>query len=245
MRILLADDDSDLLDVTAYALQRRGHTIITASDGIQALHRWQSDRPDLVLLDVRMPRMDGMEVCRSIRRASPVPIILISSHADEDDFVRGYESGADDYIVKPFSVRRLLVRGEALMRRIVGAPPADHTTVETRLQAGDLTVDLMAFEALKNGVRLSLTPLEFRVLSHLVRYAGTVVETRRLADHAWQSSGTGDSALLKTHVSHLRQKLAEAGGAVIDIRAIPRTGYLLQADTRPAPVFIPRLQPAG
>ncbi len=232
MKILLADDDSYLVDVTTYALMRRGHTVVSAFDGMQALQRWSAEQPDLVLLDAATPRLDGLEVCRRIRQSSTVPVIITSARGEDPDLVRGYECGADDYIVKPFSVRQLLLRVDAVMRRVAGAPVDGDGAITGRVDIGDLMIDLSAFEARKNGVRLSLTRLEFRILHCLARQAGQLVDTGRLATYAWRSPGSGDATLLKTHVSHIRQKLSDAGGDPVQIRAIPRTGYILSGSAR-------------
>jgi len=230
MRILLADHDADFVQLMSYALFRRGFQVSTAYDGPQALRRWRAEDPELMLLDVAMPPPDGIEVCRHIRQQSAVPIILLGSRPEEAAIVRGYEAGADDYIVKPFSHRQLLVRLGALLRRLDGrGDPASEQDQIGRLAVGDLVVEPAAFRVEKAGAPVSLTRLEFRVLHRLVRSVDRLVDTRDLAEFAWQSPSDGDAGLLKTHVSHIRQKLAAAGGAPIDIRAIPRTGYILTA----------------
>jgi DNA-binding response OmpR family regulator len=233
MKILYADDDADLVDLTTYVLLRHGHRVIAAADGVQALQRFTAEQPDLVLVDALMPSLGGFEVCRRIREAGQTPIIIISALRDEADVVRGYESGADDYIVKPFSPRQLLLRIDALMRRVTGTQGSGNGHHGSRVDLGDMAVDPAAHEARKNGVRLPLTRLEFRILHYLVSNAGALVEAQRLAEYAWQSPTSGDASLLKTHVSHIRQKLADAGGEPLQIRAIPRTGYIL-AVSQPA-----------
>lgn len=227
MKILFADDDRDLVELTTYALLRHGHRVIACFDGEQALQRWQTEQPDLVLLDAVMPALSGFQVCERIRHSSPVPIIIISGCRDEADLVRGYECGADDYLLKPFSVRHLFLRIEALMRRMPNARPEE--TAGGRVSVGDLAIDRAAFEMRKNGRRITLTRLEFRILYFLAQHAGSMVPVQRLAEYAWQSPSGGDGGLLKTHVSHIRQKLTSAGGDPIQIRAIPRTGYILSA----------------
>jgi DNA-binding response OmpR family regulator len=230
MRILLADDDVDFAQLMSYALMRQGFRVTTAYDGSQALRRWQLDAPDLVILDLIMPQVGGVEVCRRIRQESSVPIIMMSGRHDEAAIVSGYEGGADDYIVKPFSHRQLIVRIDALVRRVSNGKPngRDHNHTG-RVAVGDLVIDPAAFQVWKAGSLLSLTRLEFRVLHRLVQSVDRLVETQDLATFAWQSPSDGDAALLKTHVSHIRQKLSGAGGTPIEIRAIPRTGYILSA----------------
>jgi DNA-binding response OmpR family regulator len=233
MKILYADDDADLIDLTTYVLLRQGHRVIAATDGLQALQRFASEQPELVLVDALTPRIGGFEICRRIRESSQTPVIMLSPLSDEADVVRGYEAGADDYILKPFSPRQLVLRIEALMRRVNGVQPATNGR-GSRVDLADLTVDPAAHEARKNGARIQLTRLEFRILYYLASHAGVLVEAQPLAEYAWQSPANGDASLLKTHVSHIRQKLADAGGEPVQIRAIPRTGYILSAEPLPA-----------
>ncbi len=229
MKTLIADADHVLVTMLAYVLGRHGHDVSTASDGVQALHRWRTEQPELALLDAALPLMDGLTLCRQIRQRSSALVILFGQRGDEHEYVQCYEAGADDCIVKPFSVRRLLLRIESLLRRMNGLPMADGETGHGRLVVGDLVIDPGAFEVFKNHSRLRLTRLEFRILYRLARSAGTLVEAQHLADYAWQSATGGDIRLLKTHISHMRQKLEAAGGMPISIRAIPRTGYILTA----------------
>jgi DNA-binding response OmpR family regulator len=229
MKTLIADADHVLVTMLAYVLGRHGHDVSTASDGVQALHRWRTEQPELALLDAALPLMDGLALCRQIRQRSSALVILFGQRGDEHEYVQCYEAGADDCIVKPFSVRRLLLRIESLLRRMNGLPMADGETGHGRLALGDLVIDPGAFEVFKNHSRLRLTRLEFRILYRLARSAGTLVEAQQLADYAWQSATGGDIRLLKTHISHMRQKLEAAGGMPVYIRAIPRTGYILTA----------------
>ncbi len=227
MKILLAGGDAELLHLVKYALFRQGHHITVAAGSEEALHRCQRQQPDLVLLDSALPPAGGLEVCRAVRQQYVLPIIMLLDSGDETDLLHGYEAGADDCIVKPFSMRQLVVRIDALTRRTLGLQGARPPGAGSLASAGDLSVDLTRFEARKNNIRLRLTRLEFRILYCLVENVGMLVETRRLSDYAWQSPSGGDVSLLKTHVSHIRQKLSEAGGTPVEIKAIPRTGYIL------------------
>lgn len=232
MKTLIADGDQVLVSMLAYVLGRHGHDVSTACDGMQALHRWHTEQPELALIDAALPLMDGLALCRQIRQRSSALVIVFGQRGDEHEYVQCYEAGADDCIVKPFSVRRLLLRIDSLLRRMHGLPMTEGEAGHGRLVVGDLVIDPGAFEVFKNRVRLRLTRLEFRILYRLARSVGTLVEAQHLADYAWQSATGGDIRLLKTHISHMRQKLEEAGGIPIHIRAIPRTGYILT----PAPV---------
>jgi DNA-binding response OmpR family regulator len=230
MRILLADDDQDFAELTGFALRRQGHDVTALRDGCRALRHVLTHKPELVLLSAEIDGCDGLALCRDIRERSSVPIILVSPHGDEVALVRGYEAGADDYVVKPFSPRQLLLRIDAVVRRLGGGHDVGSLDERSRISVGDLVLDPPAFEVRKNGVRLAVTRLEFRLLSLLLRSAGTLVESSRLIEYAWQASPNGHRSLLKTHISHIRQKLNDAGGCAVTIRSISRLGYLLSCD---------------
>jgi DNA-binding response OmpR family regulator len=223
VKILLVDDDTDLLDVTAYALRREGFNIIVATDGVQALRRWEQDEPDLVLLDVGMPRMNGLEVCRKIRQSSQTPVIMLTASSDEEHVIQGFRQGADDYVTKPFSPKQLAMRIRAVMRRSSGK-----TVVETvrQLQVGIYTLDLESYQVTKADGVVQLTPMEFRILYMLGMNEGRVVSFGRLVEYAWGYDG-GEPAMLKTHISHIRKKLHMEPGQPGAIEVIHGVGYVL------------------
>jgi DNA-binding response OmpR family regulator len=223
MKILLVDDDTDLLDVTAYALRREGFNVIVATDGTQALRRWQSDEPDLILLDVGMPRMSGFEVCRKIRQVASTPIIMLTAASDEEHVVQGFRHGADDYVVKPFSPKQLALRIRAVMRRSSGQTV---TETERILQVGEFRLDLEAHQVTKGDQVIQLTPLEFRIFHMLALNEGRVVSFSRLVEYGWGYDG-GEPAMLKTHISHLRKKLALEPGKPGYIQVLHGVGYML------------------
>src|SRR4051794_1678245 len=223
MRALIVDGDRDLLDVMAYALRRAGHEIVAAGDGQQALERHRADRPDIVLLELRLGRLDGFEVCRRIRLESEVPIIVVSSSHEEADVLRALRLGADDYVTKPFSLKQLAARMETVARRC--RRDASDRAVRT-VRAGDLELSLQSYEATRGGEAVRLTPLEFRILYLLAMNEGQIIPYTRLVDYAWGFEG-GDSSLLKTHICHVRAKLGlplEGPGA---IRSLATVGYSL------------------
>jgi DNA-binding response OmpR family regulator len=223
MRVLLAEDDRDLLDITAYALRREGFNVVAAIDGQQTMRRVAEDQPDIVLLDLNLPKLNGFEVCRRIRQEHDTAIIMLTARVHEDDIVRGLQLGADDYVVKPFSVKQLIARIRAVIRRgrnhVMSQP-------ETEVRVGSLNLNLQAHQATKDGARVQLTPLEFRILHMLAINAGRVIPYSRLIEYGWGYEG-GDASLLKTHVYHIRRKLnlspKEPGG----IMAVSRVGYSL------------------
>jgi DNA-binding response OmpR family regulator len=221
IRVLLADDDLDFLDVTAYALRRAGFVVDTVTNGSDALQSWNNDH-DIVLLDVNMPTMAGIDVCRQIRGSSLVPVVLISGNRRESEIVRGFEAGADDYVAKPFSPQQLVMRLQAIYKRATG-----HTAEVTphRIALPPLVIDLDSFSATVSGQPVHLTRIEFRLLYALAANVGRVVTTSRLMDFAWGMDGEGDAALLKTHFSHIRSKLNQAAEHSMEIRALAGTGY--------------------
>lgn len=207
MKALIVDDDRVLADVLAFTLRREGFEVVQAFDGEMALQRWQEERPDLVVLDVNLPRLDGFAVCRRIRELSDTPILLLTVRNEEDDIVRGLELGADDYITKPFSPRQLVARALAVLRRAQRAP------APVVRQAGELALDSSRREVrFADGEAVSLAPLESRLLEYLMLNAGHVVTMEAIIDHVWGPEG-GDRDMLRQLVRRLRQKLALCGGA--------------------------------
>lgn len=222
MRALIVDDDLVLTDVLSFTLRRAGFEVIVAHDGQVALDRWQAETPDLIILDLNMPRLDGLSVCRRIRAQDDTPIIILSVRGEEDDIVRGLELGADDYIVKPFSPRQLVARAEALLRR-AGVPSAP----SDRVTAGDLTLDLSRYEVHFDGQILAqLTRLECRLLETLMRNSGQVLPADTLIDCIWGPEG-GDKVMLKQLVYRLRQKIEPDPSQPAYLETVPGIGYAL------------------
>ncbi len=225
MRVLLVDDDLDLLDVTAYALRREGFNVILAADGMQAVQRWQADRPDVVVLDVGLPHLTGFEVCQQLRQHELTPVIFLTARHEEEQVVQAFQVGADDYVTKPFSPRQLALRIRAVGRRAGSA-----STVEPvrELRAGDLVLDGESHEVRRDGQAVQLTPIEFRLLYLLASNVGRVVRGERLVEYAW-GYDEGDVTLLKTHISHIRTKLQLPATGPGSIQAVPRLGYRLNS----------------
>lgn len=232
MKILLADNDHDALDLTTYALERRGHRVVPAQSADQALARWHAERIDLCILAEALPPAGGLEVCRRIRAGSPLPVIVYGDARGEHAIVSALESGADEYLAAPFSLQQLILRIDGLARRM---PPQLHDgrahEGTGRVSVSDLEMSLASFAAQKNGTRLRLTPLEFRILFSLARSSGSVVAVGELTRHRRAQAAGDEGTVLKTHISHIRAKLTTAGGDLLDIRAIPRVGYILSAFT--------------
>jgi DNA-binding response OmpR family regulator len=223
-KVLVVDDDAELLDLMTYALRREGYSVLAAADGQQALQRWESDRPDLVLLDGKLPKLDGFEVCRRIRHQAETPIILLTARDAEDDVVRGLQAGADDYITKPFSIRQLTARIQAVLRRSQ-ADPFREAASEVRV--GDLVLDLQSHEVTKAGKLVQLTPLEFRLLYLLALNAGQVIPYGRLIEYGWGYYHEHNPGLLKTHICHIRSKLDLPLNHKHGIKVVVGVGYRL------------------
>ena len=207
--VLIVDDDRAMVGTVAALLGDEGYDLVTAYDGEQALRRHSEDPPDLVILDRRLPRMDGDEVCRRIRATSDTPVLMLTGEKGADERARLIDLGADDYLEKPFSKKELLARVRALLRRGGGAKRAPGPAT-----VGGLQVDPRTHSATVGGTALALTPTEFRLLAALASRAGEVVERRALLRAAWPDERDPDPEWLKAHLARLRSKLEEAGGPV-------------------------------
>ncbi|HEY6570950.1 MAG TPA: response regulator transcription factor [Candidatus Limnocylindrales bacterium] len=206
--ILLVEDDPSIREVTALGLRAAGFTVSTAEDGVDGLERWRADRPDLLLLDVMLPRMDGLEVCRAIRHESTIPIVMLTARADTIDVVVGLESGADDYVRKPFEMPELVARVRAALRRRTGGlGPDDANGAEPAISLGDLDIDLAGRTVERDGRDIPLTRTEFDLLVELARHPGQVFTRDVLLDHVWGYDYLGDSRLVDVAVGRLRAKV--------------------------------------
>jgi DNA-binding response OmpR family regulator len=218
------DGDQDLLDVMTYSLRRDGYDVVVATNGLHALERLRADRPDIVLLELQLSRLNGLEVCRRIRLESEVPIIVVSSSNEEHDVLRALRLGADDYVTKPCSFRQLVARMETVSRR---CRASSHVRAARTVRAGDLELSLQSYEVTHGGHEpIQLTPLEFRILYMLAMNEGQVIPYSRLVDYAWGFEG-GDANLLKTHICHVRAKLGLPLTGPGAIRALATVGYSL------------------
>jgi two-component system response regulator RegX3 len=204
MRILVVEDEDTIAEPLVAGLQREGFDVDRAATGAAALD--ESLRPDLVLLDLRLPDMDGLDVCRALRERSAVPIIIVTARGEESDRVVGLELGADDYIVKPFGFRELLARMRAVMRRVESQPDDRRP-----LTVGDLEVDVRGRRATLNGNELALTPKEFDLLALLASDPGAVISRERILEEVWETTWYGAAKTIDVHVASLRKKLGDPG----------------------------------
>jgi DNA-binding response OmpR family regulator len=203
-RILLVDDEQSIQTLLSYPLRKDGYHVTSAVDGGEALQRFEEGRFDLVILDVMLPRLDGVEVCRQLRSRSQVPIIMLTAKGSETDKVAGLEVGADDYITKPFSMREFRSRVKAALRRSrMGVePPADEAIV-----SGELTIDFDRRMVTLRGEEVKVTYVEFEILGALARSPGRVLSRETLLEHVWGDSEYRDPRTVDVHIRHLREKL--------------------------------------
>jgi DNA-binding response OmpR family regulator len=220
--ILVVDDEPTLQATLRFNLEREGHTVLTASDGDGALTLARERRPDLVILDLLLPRMGGFEVCRALRRDSDVPIIILTAKADEVDKVVGLELGADDYITKPFGMRELMARIAAQLRRSTHARRAGNDEVIT---SGDLRIDLGRWEVTRDGEVLPLKPKEFDLLLLLVQNKGQTLTRSQLLLRVWKYDDVVDTRTVDVHVGRLRKLIEEDPNDPVRIITIRGIGY--------------------
>lgn len=224
-KVLVVDDDASFTELVNIVLTREGFEVLTASNGREALRTLFEAKPDLVLLDVIMPQMDGWQTCKYIREASDVPIIILSGHSrSEDDIIRGLDHGADEYILKPISNRELAARVKAMLRR------AELPSVKEQEQAGiyiddHLVVNIEERKVLVEGERIRLTPIEFRLFSQLMNNAGHILTHKQLLERVWGWEYADDVDYVRIYISHLRQKIEANPSQPRYILTDPGVGY--------------------
>ncbi len=220
-RVLVVDDEPMVREVLARYLERDGFDVLTADDGKQALERFDQHRPDLVLLDLMLPRIDGLEVFRRLRAVSDVPVIMITARGQETDRIVGLDLGADDYVAKPLSPREVVSRVRAVLRRSM--PPEDEEP--TALLAGDLEIDLERREARKSGEPLKLTRKEFDLLAHMAARPGVTLSRTLLLEDVWDFAWDGDSSTVTVHVRRLREKIEDSPSNPAHLITVWGVGY--------------------
>jgi len=223
VKVLVVEDDLALSDVVAFTLRRAGYEVVTVHDGLTAVETFEQTAPDLILLDLNLPRLDGLGVCKRVRGISAVPIIILSVRAGDEAVVRGLEMGADDYVVKPFSPTQLVARIRAVMRR-VGVPAAP-----TALAAGGLALNRSRGEVQREGQPpVRLTGLELKLLEALMLHPGQVLPSDTLIAAIWGPEG-GDRTMLKQLMYRLRSKIEVDASNPVYIETVPGIGYALNA----------------
>jgi len=224
--ILIADDEQSIVDVLQYNLEHGGFEVVVAKDGQEAVRLAQRHKPDLAILDITMPGMDGLEVCTRLRHALGTPVILLTARDSEIDKIVGLEVGADDYVTKPFSPRELIARIKAVLRR--AKSPAVSPT--ERLLVGPLTLDPATHEVRLRDALITLTTKEFILLEYLLRNAGLALSRHAILDHVWGYDYYGDPRTVDVHIRRLREKVETDPAAPKLIVTVPGVGYKLQGE---------------
>jgi two-component system alkaline phosphatase synthesis response regulator PhoP len=218
-KILVVDDDPNTARLVRLYLQRDGHTVSTASDGVEAVKLARERRPDLIVLDIMMPKMDGIEVCRVLRQESDVPIIMLTARTTDEDKLRGLDTGADDYVTKPFSPGELAARVRAVLRRLPGERGPDE------LHRGDLVIDFRRHDAFRNGEAIGLTRAEFKLLGVLALQPGRVFSREQLIEKALGHDFEGYERTVDAHVRNIRRKLEIDPGHPRYVKTVYGAGY--------------------
>jgi DNA-binding response OmpR family regulator len=224
-KILVVDDEPALVSTSGYNLRRDGHEVLTAGDGVRALDLARRERPDVIVLDLMLPKMDGLDVCKAIRQSPAVPlrsvpILILTARADEVDKVVGLEIGADDYVTKPFSIRELLARVRAILRRTEGSKKR-----LARYRFADVELDFEIYRATKGGDPLDLSPREFELLRYLIERKGETVSREKLLEDVWGYESYPSTRTVDTHIAKLRAKIGDSGSEPRFILTIHGTGY--------------------
>jgi DNA-binding response OmpR family regulator len=224
--VLVVEDEENILEALRYNLEREGYVVYTASDGEDGLNLARSSQPDLVILDVMLPKMDGFEICRILRREMDVPIIMLTARGEEIDRIVGLELGADDYVTKPFSMREFMVRVRNMLRRVklssqaqLGLPDGDV------LVAGDLEMDLASHIVRRDGTTVDMKPREYDLLALLVKNSGRVFSRDQLLQQLWSQDYYGDSRTVDVHVRWLREKIEKNPSKPERIVTVRGVGY--------------------
>lgn len=225
--ILLVDDEPTLIEALGYNLGKEGYRVVTAMDGVQALEQAQICNPDLVILDLMLPRMDGLEVCRAVRRESTVPIIILTAKDSEVDTVLGLELGADDYLVKPFRLRELLARVKAHLRR-AEMPNTRPVRALDRIQFGSILVERDSRKVFRGEQEIVLTLKEYDLLDYLLTNAGKVMSREVLLAKVWGYEYAGDSRTVDVHIRWLREKVEDDPANPRHIKTVRGIGYRLE-----------------
>jgi len=223
-RILVVEDEEALADTVRYNLEREGYSVTIAPDGRRALERFRSEAPALVILDLMLPELSGLDVCRAIRAESDVPIIMVTAKDAEADKVAGLELGADDYVTKPFSVRELISRVRANLRR-VRSQAAPVVTEEEVLAVGPVRMDVSRHEVTVRGEEAAFPPKEFELLEAFLRRKGRLLTRDFLIEEVWGPSYFGDTKTLDVHVKRLRRKIEEDPHSPVNLVTVRGLGY--------------------
>ena len=223
-KVLIVEDERDLAELLAYNLEKEGYQALVTGTGLEGLEAARRELPDLILLDLMLPGMMGTEVCSSLRHSEKtrgIPVLMLTARGDEIDRVVGFEMGADDYIVKPFSMRELMLRIRAILRRS-GQEPVN---TERQITMGTIAIDCGSHRVTVAGVEIELTSTEYKLLLYLAEHSGRVMKRELLLQDVWGYNFVGDTRTVDTHVTRLRNKLGDAGDMIKTVRGF---GYKLE-----------------
>jgi DNA-binding response OmpR family regulator len=225
-KILLVDDETALLETLRLNLERQQHKVVTATEGLAAVRIARQERPDLIILDVMLPELDGFEVCRILRGEMTTPILMLTAREDQTDKIIGLELGTDDYMTKPFHLRELLARVKAMLRRAeMDRQPVAVGAVEDTISAGDLDLSPAKHRVTLRGNELSLRPKEFDLLAHLMRHPGLALSRDQLMNAVWGYEYPGDARTVDVHIRWLREKIEDDAGRPRRIETVRNIGY--------------------
>lgn len=225
MTLLIVDDEARIRDLIRKYASFEGYNVEEASNGMEAIEKCRQKNYDLIIMDVMMPELDGFSACREIRRKSQVPVIMLSARGEEYDRIHGFELGIDDYVVKPFSPRELMMRVSAVLKRTAANVPA--TSDGERVTIGDMVVDFAARQVTIKGEKLNLSPKEYDLLFYMVRNRGIALTREKLISDVWGYDFFGDDRTLDTHIKLLRKSLGEYADKITTLRGV---GYRFEKD---------------
>ncbi|HBN10353.1 MAG TPA: DNA-binding response regulator [Cyanobacteria bacterium UBA8530] len=230
-KILVVDDEPSIVKSVQYSLEKEGYQVVTASDGLQAVEVARREKPNLIVLDVMLPSLDGYEVCRQIRQEMVVPIIMLTAKGEEIDKVVGLEIGADEYMTKPFSLRELLARIKALLR-LVSRYAEERTTQPDRIEIADLVIDIARHEVTLSGKVLNLTLKEYELLKLMAMNANKVLSREYLIEQVWGYDFTGEGRTVDVHIHWLREKIEKDPNNPMRIQTVRGVGYRFERRIR-------------
>ncbi|MFC4075756.1 response regulator [Salinithrix halophila] len=225
-KVLVVDDEPSIVKLVQFNLEKEGYQVAVAGDGDAALTKVREEQPDLLVLDLMLPKVDGLEVCRQVRRENRhLPILMLTAKTEEFDKVLGLELGADDYMTKPFSPRELTARVKAIFRRMEAVRETTDPQPNRKLKVGDLVIDAEGYEVRRQGKTVDLTPKEFELLIYLANHRGKVLSRDQLLNAVWDYDYIGDTRIVDVHVSHLREKVEEDSRNPVYIKTVRGIGY--------------------
>ncbi|MDR4889207.1 response regulator transcription factor [Fredinandcohnia sp. QZ13] len=229
-KVLVVEDERSIITLLQYNLQQAGYEVITAMDGEEGLEKALAERPSLIVLDLMLPKLDGIEVCKQLRQNKvDIPILMLTAKDDEFDKVLGLELGADDYMTKPFSPREVVARVKAILRRTsINEVNSEDTTASPQIMIGHLRILPENFEAYYNEEALDLTPKEFELLAYLAKNKGRVLTRDQLLSAVWNYDFAGDTRIVDVHISHLREKIEKDSKKPSVIKTVRGLGYKLE-----------------